>query len=173
VEVGEWTRPVEKESGFGVFISRTHSVVQYMWPKNQILVRLRIVSCFGLIASGRVINLVVPLYTKWIGESIKQVLNQSLPVDALSGPNPQFCYGLILIAMGLKFLQGSGAMGGFLNTIRTLLWLGVQQYTTLSIETDVFRHLHRLPLKWHLSRKSGEVMKIIDRGTSSINDFLK
>lgn len=48
-------------------------------------------------------------------------------VDSLSGDHPQFRYDLILIAMSLKFLQGSGAMGGFLNTIRVLLWLGVQQ----------------------------------------------
>ncbi|KAI6171320.1 hypothetical protein M3Y97_01058500 [Aphelenchoides bicaudatus] len=158
IEALGWTRPQPIDSSFGTFVQRTQSIIAYMWPRKW-MVRLKILACFGVIVAGRAINLVVPLYSKWI-------------VDALSGSNPRFCYDLIIVAMFLKFLQGSGAMGGFLNTVRTLLWLGVQQYTTLSIESDVFRHLHRLPLKWHLQRKSGELMKIIDRGTTSINDFL-
>ena len=33
-------------------------------------------------------------------------------------------------------------------------------------------HLHRLSLRWHLSRKTGEVLRIMDRGTSSVNSLL-
>ncbi|KAI6240107.1 B member 6, ATP-binding cassette sub family [Aphelenchoides fujianensis] len=156
-----WTRPVPPDSTFGVFVFRTKAVIGYMWPKKQYMVRVKIILCLLLVVVGRLINVFVPLYGKWI-------------VDALSGSSTEryFCWDLILIATILKFLQGGGAMGGFLNTIRTLLWLQVQQFTTLSIDGDVFKHLHSLPLKWHLSRKSGELMKIIDRGTSSVNDFL-
>lgn len=64
-------------------------------------------------------------------------------------------------------------MGGFLNTIRSYLWIGVQQYTTLEIELEMFRYLHSLSLKFHLSRKTGELVKIMDRGTASINTLLR
>ncbi|KAI6188452.1 ABC6 protein [Aphelenchoides besseyi] len=154
-----WTKPVSEGSTFSIFLDRTKRVVRYVWAENNIMVRIRILICIGLVVIGRVINTLVPLYGKWI-------------VDELSGPHPRFAWDLIVIATTLKFLQGGGAMGGFLNTNRTLLWLTVQQHTTLSIDIEVFRHLHKLPLKWHLSRKSGELMKVIDRGTSSINDFL-
>lgn len=60
---------------------------------------MKIIACFGVIIAGRVINLVVPLYSKWI-------------VDSLSGDSPRFAWDLIVIAMFLKFLQGGGAIGG-------------------------------------------------------------
>jgi len=40
------------------------------------------------------------------------------------------------------------------------------------IQVGVFRHLHGLSLRWHISRKTGEVLRIMDRGTESINGLL-
>ena len=40
------------------------------------------------------------------------------------------------------------------------------------LQVDLFAHLHRLSLRWHLSRKTGEVLRVMDRGTSSINSLL-
>lgn len=37
---------------------------------------------------------------------------------------------------------------------------------------ELFRHLHSLSLRWHLSRKTGEVLRVMDRGTESINQLL-
>ncbi len=36
----------------------------------------------------------------------------------------------------------------------------------------MFSHLHSLSLRWHLTRKTGEVLRIMDRGTNSINGLL-
>ncbi|KAI1721234.1 ABC transporter domain-containing protein [Ditylenchus destructor] len=141
------------------FISKCAAIWPYVWPKKSHLLQFYVFICFTLLIIGRVINVVVPLYSKWI-------------VDALAGPNP-FRYDLILTASFLKFLQGSGAAGGgFLNTLRSFLWIRIQQYTTIEIEVDMFKYLHQLSLKWHLSRKTGEVIRIMDRGTNSINTLL-
>lgn len=43
----------------------------------------------------------------------------------------------------------------------------------LEIEIDMYRHLHKLSLSWHLSKKTGEIVRILDRGTGSINTLLK
>lgn len=37
---------------------------------------------------------------------------------------------------------------------------------------ELFRHLHSLSLRWHLQRKTGEVLRVMDRGTDSINNLL-
>lgn len=37
---------------------------------------------------------------------------------------------------------------------------------------ELFRHLHSLSLRWHLGRKTGEVLRVMDRGTDSINNLL-
>lgn len=61
---------------------------------------------------------------------------------------------------------------GLFNNLRTFLWIRVQQYTTREIEIELFRHLHQLSLRWHLQRKTGEVLRVMDRGTDSINNLL-
>lgn len=61
---------------------------------------------------------------------------------------------------------------GLLNNLRSFLWIRIQQYTTREIEVDLFRHLHDLSLRWHLARKTGEVLRVMDRGTDSINNLL-
>ncbi|KAH0821739.1 hypothetical protein GEV33_001052 [Tenebrio molitor] len=61
---------------------------------------------------------------------------------------------------------------GLLNNLRSFLWIRIQQYTTREVEVELFRHLHSLSLRWHLGRKTGEVLRVMDRGTDSINNLL-
>lgn len=56
--------------------------------------------------------------------------------------------------------------------MRAFLWIPIQQYTTRRIQLKFLRHLHSLSLRWHLERKTGEVLRTIDRGTTSINSLL-
>lgn len=73
----------------------------------------------------------------------------------------------------MKFLQGGGTGSmGLLNNLRSYLWIKIQQYTYREIEVELFRHLHNLSLRWHLGRKTGEVLRVMDRGTDSINNLL-
>ena len=107
----------------------------------------------------RVTNVFVPIYSKKI-------------VDQLA--DHVFCWDLILLFVGLKLLQGGAGFGsgGLLNMFRSFLWIRVSQYTKREIQVGLFTHLHGLSLRWHLSRKTGEVLRIMDRGTESINGLL-
>merc|ERR1719189_1297642 len=49
----------------------------------------------------------------------------------------------------------------------------VQQFTTREIQVGLFKHLHGLSLRWHTSRKTGEVLRVMDRGTNSINSLMQ
>ena len=42
----------------------------------------------------------------------------------------------------------------------------------LNFQVELFSHLHGLSLRWHLGRKTGEVLRVMDRGTDSINNLL-
>ena len=57
--------------------------------------------------------------------------------------------------------------------MRSFLWIRVQQYTNRVVQVRLFDHLHSLSLRWHLGRKTGDVLRSIDRGTSSINSLLR
>lgn len=68
---------------------------------------------------------------------------------------------------------GAGPFGsGILGIIRSTLWTKIDQYTARSLKARVFSHLHNLSLSWHLTRKTGEVLRIVDRGTDSVDSLL-
>lgn len=62
---------------------------------------------------------------------------------------------------------------GFVSNLRTFLWIRVQQFTSRRVELRLFSHLHELSLRWHLGRRTGEVLRIVDRGTSSVTGLLR
>ncbi|XP_076680576.1 ABC transporter ATP-binding protein/permease Hmt-1 [Andrena cerasifolii] len=139
---------------------KVSTLAPFLWPEKSVLLQLRVIFCFVLLILGRVINLYVPIYNKMI-------------VDSVSIAPVVFRWDLILIYVAFKFLQGGGTGGmGVLNNLRSFLWIRIQQYTTREIEVELFRHLHSLSLRWHLGRKTGEVLKVMDRGTDSINNLL-
>ncbi|KAG7209714.1 hypothetical protein KM043_011349 [Ampulex compressa] len=139
---------------------KTKSLAPFLWPKNDLLLQIRVVFCFFLLISGRLINLYVPMYNKKIVNSVTATPNE-------------FKWDFILIYVTFKFLQGGGTGGmGLLNNLRSFLWIRIQQYTTREVEVELFRHLHGLSLRWHLCRKTGEVLRVMDRGTDSINNLL-
>ncbi|XP_035774061.1 ATP-binding cassette sub-family B member 6, mitochondrial-like [Anopheles albimanus] len=154
------TRPNENQSTFRNAWSKMRTLLPFLWPKKDVILQFRVIFCFVLLIAGRVINLYVPIYNKKI-------------VDSLSVQPPLFRWDWILLYVGFKFLQGGGTGSmGLLNNLRSFLWIRIQQYTTREIEVELFRHLHSLSLRWHLNRKTGEVLRVMDRGTDSINNLL-
>ena len=58
------------------------------------------------------------------------------------------------------------------NAQLALMLLQVVQGTIRDLANQVFEHLHRLDLAFHLSRQTGAINRIIDRGTRGINFIL-
>ncbi|EFN81504.1 ATP-binding cassette sub-family B member 6, mitochondrial [Harpegnathos saltator] len=153
-------RPDDNSSTWANLWYKIKILAPFLWPKSDFLLQLRVIFCFLLLMSGRLINLYVPIYNKKIVDSVTIV-----PV--------RFRWDIILIYVAFKFLQGGGTGGmGLLNNLRSFLWIRIQQYTTREVEVELFRHLHGLSLRWHLGRKTGEVLRVMDRGTDSINNLL-
>lgn len=160
--VGGQERTDENTSTWKNFWKKMKILFPFMWPKKDNFLQLRVLVCFVLLAGGRVVNLYVPIYQKYIVDSMDVDQHPML-----------FRWDWILIYVGFKFLQGGGTGGmGLLNNLRSFLWIRIQQYTTREVEVELFRHLHSLSLRWHLGRKTGEVLRVMDRGTDSINNLL-
>ncbi|XP_058823567.1 ATP-binding cassette sub-family B member 6 [Topomyia yanbarensis] len=150
----------ENRSTFRNGIQKMRTLMPFLWPKKDVMLQIRVLVCFGLLLGGRVINLYVQIYNMKI-------------VDSLSKQPVDFRWDWILLYVGFKFLQGGGTGSmGLLNNLRSFLWIRIQQYTTREIEVELFAHLHSLSLRWHLNRKTGEVLRVMDRGTDSINNLL-
>jgi len=162
VEEGEDSNQNSTSSPWSNFCSKVTTLLPFVWPKKFVSLQVRVVFCFLLLAAGRVVNVYVPILYKLLVDSLT-------PVDG----QPLFQWQLVLIYVGVKFLQGGGTGGvGLLNNLRTFLWISVQQYTTRETEVELFNHLHHLSLRWHLGKKTGEVLRVVNRGTASITSLL-
>ncbi|MEM8726876.1 MAG: ABC transporter ATP-binding protein/permease, partial [Pseudomonadota bacterium] len=77
------------------------------------------------------------------------------------------------VALALVAAYGLGRFTSVLfDNLRNVAFERVGQAATLSLAEDVFHRLHRLSLRFHLGRRTGEVTKIIERGTKSIDMML-
>ncbi|KAG8200340.1 hypothetical protein JTE90_028522 [Oedothorax gibbosus] len=153
-------RNQENRSAFADFGKKVKRLLPFLWPKRSVQLQLRVLLCFFFLVVGRVITVFVPQYNKYIIDSL-----------TLGHGELVFRWDYILIYVAFWFLQGQGS-NSFLNNIRSYLWIRVQQYTVKEIEVNMYQHLHSLSLNWHMSRKVGEVLRVMDRGTSSISSLL-
>ncbi|EKX41463.1 hypothetical protein GUITHDRAFT_74667 [Guillardia theta CCMP2712] len=132
-----------------------HKVLPFLWPEN-LQLRFRVVICVLLIISARVANVMVPQLYKGI-------------IDSLTGSktaDPLFPLGYIIIYTGLKLFQT------LQRDARGFVWLDVEQDTNKRIKLAIFSHLHSLSHSYHISRKTGEVLKVTERGASSLQSLL-
>ncbi|KAM9305250.1 ATP-binding cassette sub-family B member 6 [Gastrophryne carolinensis] len=160
----ENTQPLlrnQNESTWKGFWKKVRLLTPYMWPRGNLLLQLLVILCMGLMGLERVINVFVPIYNK----NIVNMLTEGSSWHTLAIT--------VCIYVLLKLLQGGGAGAtGFVSNLRTFLWIRVQQFTNREVQIRLFSHLHSLSLRWHLGRKTGEVLRSVDRGTSSINSLL-
>ena len=128
----------------------------YLWPADNKALRWRIVFACLLILASTATQLALPYLLKWA-------------VDALGVTGPK----LVRLAMWmvLGYSAGRLAQAAFDN-LRNIVFERVGQDATRALAESVFAQLHRLSLRFHLARRTGEVTKTIERGTKSIDTML-
>ncbi|XP_067130723.1 ATP-binding cassette sub-family B member 6 [Centruroides vittatus] len=151
-----------RRSTFSNFWKKVRLLIPFIWPKKNIFLQFRVLFCFILLALGRVANIFIPLYNKKIVNSLTLQPGES---------SLTYHWDFILIYVGLWFLQGQGN-NSLLNNMRSVLWIRVQQYTVKEVQIRLYTHLLGLSLRWHIMRKTGEVLRVMDRGTNSITNLL-
>jgi ABC-type transport system involved in Fe-S cluster assembly fused permease/ATPase subunit len=57
--------------------------------------------------------------------------------------------------------------------LQGLVYLGVKQAAFTDLAEDTFEHVHKLSLNWHLKKKLGEVVRVIDRGISACDTLMQ
>ncbi|CAO3599022.1 unnamed protein product [Absidia cylindrospora] len=130
--------------------------MKYIWPKNDAGVKARVVIALSLLVGGKLLNVQVPFYFKNVVDS----LNATIPEDATMWA---VC-GAAIIGYGLARLGASA-----FQELRNAVFANVAQKAIRRVALNVFSHLHRLDLGFHLSRQTGGVNRAIDRGTKGIS----
>lgn len=133
---------------------------QYLWPKDSFGTKLRVGLAVGLLIGAKVLNVQVPFYFK----SIVDAMN--IDVTSTGGT-------AMTVAGTMIFAYGATRIGATVfQELRNAVFASVAQKAIRKVACDVFDHLLRLDLNFHLTKQTGGLTRAIDRGTKGISFLL-
>lgn len=148
------TRPAQPAPGFFLLLKRVRVLAPYLWPSHSPRLQLLAVLSVMLLFVARVVNLMVPL-------ALGRV------VEALSAGRAP--WGPIVVFAVLKVFQGSG---GLVTVAQQLLWYPLAWYSDMHMSRLMFDRVLNLSMSFHTHRKTGELIRTMDRG-SALNNFFE
>ena len=132
-------------------------VIPYLWPANAAWARKRVVLALLMLVLAKLVAVGTPFFYKGA-------------VDALAGEGA--AWFLAVGAIGLTVAYGVARLMevGF-QELRNILFTRVGQRALRQLALETFQHIHRLSLRYHITRKTGGLSRIIERGVKGV-DFL-
>jgi ABC-type transport system involved in Fe-S cluster assembly fused permease/ATPase subunit len=134
------------------------SLLPYLWSPDQWTMRIRVILAMVFLVLSKVAIVYVPILYKEAVDGLVPVggnLLVAIPVGVI------LCYGLARVA-SLGFSEA-----------RDAVFARVGQRAVRIIALQVFEHLHRLSLRFHLDRKTGGLSRIIERGIRATELLLR
>ena len=136
-------------------------VAPYLWPRNQPEFRVRVVLALVALFLAKVVGVISPFFFK-------------AAVDHLA-PDPETASPVFMFGLGAIGLTVAYAFTRFMivcfNELRDVTFARVGQRALRTLAFRTFQHLHSLSLRYHITRKTGGLSRIIDRGVKGV-DFL-
>ncbi|MEN9062211.1 ABCB family ABC transporter ATP-binding protein/permease [Ponticoccus litoralis] len=130
----------------------------YLWPEGQTWVKRRVVIALGFLVLAKVIAVFTPILYKQA-------------VDTLSGEGAS---DLMLGAVGLTVAYGlARLMNVGFQQLRDAVFAKVGQRALRQLALETFTHIHRLSLRYHITRKTGGLSRIIERGVKGVEFLLR
>ena len=144
----------ERRSG----LRTLRKVGPYLWPKDQAWVKYRVVAALAVLVLAKVIAVYTPMLYKGA-------------VDSLAGE------GVPPLALGAVGLTVAYGMARILTTgfqqLRDAVFAPVGQRALRRLALETFRHIHRLSMRYHITRKTGGLSRIIERGVKGVEFLLR
>ena len=135
----------------------------YIWPESRPDLKRRVVLATIALVVAKLILLLVPYSFKWATNA----LTGELQIDTVL---PAVLFGAVTLVLFYN-LARIGQLG--FNQLRDALFASVGQYAVRRLAHRVFVHMHQLALRFHLSRKTGGLSRIIERGTKGIETIVR
>ncbi|WP_209425691.1 ABC transporter ATP-binding protein/permease [Pararhodobacter sp. SW119] len=148
-------RPAQEASGWATI----RKVGPYLWPEGETGVKVRVVTALLLLLVAKLVAVGTPLI-------YRAAVDALAPADAGTG---------WLVGVGAVGLTVAYGMARLLNVgfqqLRDAVFAVVGQRALRKLALETFTHIHRLSLSYHLTRKTGGLSRIIERGVKGV-DFL-
>ncbi|CAI4220043.1 unnamed protein product [Parascedosporium putredinis] len=132
----------------------------YLWPKGNLDTKFRVALAVSLLIGAKVLNVQVPFYFKSIVDSM------NMDIGAMGG-------NAVAVAGSMILAYGAARVGATVfQELRNAVFASVAQKAIRRVARNVFDHLLRLDLGFHLSKQTGGLTRAIDRGTKGISFLL-
>ncbi|MEL7279733.1 MAG: ABC transporter ATP-binding protein/permease [Pseudomonadota bacterium] len=136
-------------------------VAPYLWPKDQPWVKRRVIAALLALFLAKLVAVGTPFFYK-------------AAVDVLSNETAGEAWVLALGAVGLTIAYGMARLMniGF-QQLRDVIFARVGQRALRQLALRTFRHIHQMSLSYHISRKTGGLSRIIERGVKGVEFLLR
>jgi ATP-binding cassette, subfamily B, heavy metal transporter len=135
----------------------------YIWPHDRTDLKIRVLGALIFLILAKLVTVAVPFAFKWstdafVGVETPGVIGLSL----LAGPVAlTVLYGLLRVLMA------------FFTQARDALFAAVAMNAVRRLALQVFEHMHRLSLRFHLERKTGGLTRVLERGRTGIENIVR
>ena len=136
-------------------------VAPYLWPEGQTTLRARVVLAMLALLASKLIAVGTPMLYKGA-------------VDALAPSELDAGWLVGIGAVGLTVAYGlARLMNNGFQQLRDALFAAVAQRALRRLALETFTHMHQLSLRYHLTRKTGGLSRIIERGVKGVEFLLR
>ncbi|MEM9636655.1 MAG: ABC transporter transmembrane domain-containing protein, partial [Pseudomonadota bacterium] len=148
----ERTGTEERQSGWRTI----RKVAPYLWPADPAWVKRRVVGAMALLLFSKLISVATPFFYKGAVDALAE---EGVPMLALGAVGLTVAYGMARL-MTVGFQQ-----------LRDVVFARVGQRALRMLALETFDHIHKLSMRYHITRKTGGLSRIIERGVKGV-DFL-
>ena len=136
-------------------------VAPYLWPKGQPGLKWRVIIALSSLVLAKLVAVATPM-----------ILGSA--VDSLAGNQNWLSQSFMLGAVGLTLAYGISRIleSGF-QQIRDVVFAKVGQRALRKVGLETFQHIHALSLRYHISRKTGGLSRVMERGVKGVAFLLR
>ena len=150
----------EQAEGRRVEIGVVRRVVPYLWPAGQAWVKWRVLIAVASLILAKLVAVATPM-----------ILGAA--VDSLSGKDGGYSV-FVLGAGGLTIAYGvSRVLDSGFQQLRDVVFAKVGQRALRRVGLETFQHIHNMSLRYHLSRKTGGLSRVMERGVKGVAFLLR
>ena len=136
-------------------------VVPYFWPKDDPKTRVRVVVALVLLALSKAFLAATPVVYGWA-------------VDALARDSSAPAMMLAIGAVGLTVAYGMArVMANGFQQLRNVFFAPVSNAALRALALETFNHIHALSMRYHITRKTGGLSRIMERGVKGVSFLLQ
>ncbi len=133
-------------------------VAPYLWPDDKPWVKYRVVLALCMLLASKMIAVYSPMLYK---AAVDALANEGVPPLALGAVG-------LTVAYGLARLMTNG-----FQQLRDAVFAKVAQRALRQLALETFEHIHRLSMRYHITRKTGGLSRIIERGVKGVEFLLR